>query len=80
MEVTRAGQQEIRVAVLCSQERSRSACMRKIRLPHFAKELKRRKLSSIVRKNGGMRARTRRVVTPFQRVWRDLFSISLEAL
>ena len=34
------------VAVLCSQERSHSACMRKIRLPNFAKELKRRKLSS----------------------------------
>ena len=50
--------------VLCSQERSHSACMRKVRLPNFAKELqlKRYKLSSIVRENGGT---CERGLTPF---------------
>ena len=41
---------------------------RKIRLPNFAKELKRRKLSSIVRENGGMRARTAPFMTPPRQV------------
>ena len=70
------------------QVRSSGSLPRKIRLPTFAKEMKRRKISSTVLENGGMRARTdslhdslshTRVVNDPTCPAKDLFSISLEA-